>query len=137
MRDYTHRADDVVGPLPVVTERGMDGGAVMPQTEAAEWFLDEGRRTGSRWQNRVLLPGGNRMADFDPAVVLPRLHTPTLLVLASEDRVAPTAAGLAAFELLPGTKELLVIEGHHFTPYAGEALAESATAALAFYQAWL
>ncbi len=137
VRDYIHRADDLVGPLPVVTERGMDGGAVMPQTEAAEWFLDEGRRTGSRWQNRVLLPGGSRMADFDPAVVLPRLHRPTLLVLASEDRVAPTASGLAAFELLPGTKELLVIEGHHFTPYAGEALAESATAALAFYQAWL
>jgi pimeloyl-ACP methyl ester carboxylesterase len=68
---------------------------------------------------------------------LPRLHTPTLLVLASEDRVAPTSAGLAAFELLPGTKELLVIEGHHFTPYAGEALAQSANAALAFYQARL
>jgi uncharacterized protein len=137
VRDYTHGAGDVVGPLPVVTERAMDGGAVMPQTEAAEWFLDEGRRTGSRWQNRVLLPGGNGMTDFDPAVVLSRLRTPTLLVLASEDRVAPTAAGLAAFELLPGTKELLVIEGHHFTPYAGEALAESATAALASYQAWL
>jgi hypothetical protein len=51
--------------------------------------------------------------------------------------VAPTSAGLAAFEILPGTKELLVIEGHHFTPYAGEALAQSATAALAFYRAWL
>jgi uncharacterized protein len=105
--------------------------------DAAEWFLDEGRRTGSRWQNWVLLPGGSRMGDFDPAIALPRLRTPTLLVLASEDRVAPTAAGLAAFEVLPGTKELLVIDGHHFTPYAGEALAQSATAALAFYQAWL
>ena len=77
------------------------------------------------------------MGDFDPAVALPRLHTPTLLVLASKDRVAPTSAGLAAFELLPGTKELLVIEGHHFTPYAGDALTENTTAALAFYQAWL
>ncbi len=137
VREHTHRADDLVGPIPVVTERGMDGDAVLPQPEAAEWFLDEGRRTGSHWQNRVLLPGGSRMGDFDPAVALPRLRTPTLLVLASEDRVAPTSAGLAAFEILPGTKELLVIEGHHFTPYAGEALAESATAALAFYRAWL
>jgi pimeloyl-ACP methyl ester carboxylesterase len=77
------------------------------------------------------------MGDFDPSIALPRLHTPTLLVLASEDRVAPTSAGLAAFELLPGTKELWVIDGHHFTPYAGEALAQSATAALAFYRAWL
>ena len=121
----------------MVTERGMDGGAVLPQPEAAAWFLDEGRRAGSRWQNRVLLPGGNRMGDFDPAVAVVRLRTPTLLVVASEDRVAPTSAGLAAFELLPGPKELLVIPGHHFTPYAGEELAESATAALAFYQAWL
>jgi hypothetical protein len=44
---------------------------------------------------------------------------------------------LAAFEVLPGPKELLVIDGHHFTPYAGEALAQSATAALAFYRARL
>lgn len=137
VRAHTHGADDVMGPLPVVTERDIDGGAVLPQTEAAEWFLDEGRRTGSRWQNRVLLPGGSSMGDFDPAVALARLDTPTLLVLASEDRVAPTSAGLAAFELLPGTKELLVIDGHHFTPYAGEALAQSGTAALAFYRAWL
>jgi pimeloyl-ACP methyl ester carboxylesterase len=137
VREHTQRADDAMGPIPVVTEHGMDGDAVMPQTEAAEWFLDEGRRSGSRWQNRVLLPGGSGMGDFDPAVALPRLHTPTLLVLASEDRVAPTSAGLAAFEILPGTKELLVVDGHHFTPYAGEALAQSATAALAFYQAWL
>jgi uncharacterized protein len=137
VRDHTHGVDDLVGPLPVVTERGMDGGAVLPQPEAAAWFLDEGRRAGSRWQNRVLLPGGNRMGDFDPAVAVRRLRTPTLLVVASEDRVAPTSAGLAAFELLPGPKELLVIPGHHFTPYAGEELAESATAALAFYQAWL
>ena len=137
VRTHTHRPDDVMGPLPVVTEPGLDGGAVLPQPEAAEWFLDEGRRPGSRWQNRVLLPGGTSMGDFDPAVTLPRLHTPTLLILASEDRVAPTSAGLAAFELLPGTKELLVIDGHHFTPYAGEALAQSATAALAFYRAWL
>jgi cephalosporin-C deacetylase-like acetyl esterase len=137
VREHTHRPDDVIGPMPVVTEPGMGSDAVLPMPEAAEWFLDEGRRTGSRWQNRVLLPGGSSMGDFDPAIALPRLRTPTLLVLASEDRVAPTSAGLAAFEVLPGTKELLVIDGHHFTPYAGEALAQSATAALAFYRAWL
>ena len=137
VRTRVHRADDCMGPLPVVTEPGHDGGAVLPQSEAAEWFLDEGRRTGSRWQNRVFLPGGSAMGDFDPAIVLSRLRTPTLLVLASEDRVAPTSAGVAAFDLLPGTRELLVIDGHHFTPYAGEALAQSATAALAFYRAWL
>ena len=137
VRDYTHRADDVMGPIPVVTEGGVDGNAVLPQIEAAEWFLNEGHRSGSRWQNWVLLPGGSSMGDFDPAIVLPRLRTPTLLVLASEDRVAPTSAGLAAFEILSGTKELLVIDGHHFAPYAGEALAQSANAALAFYRAWL
>jgi pimeloyl-ACP methyl ester carboxylesterase len=137
VREHTQRADGVIGPIPVVTERGVDGDAMLPQTEAAEWFLDEGGRTGSRWQNRVLLPGGSSMGDFDPAIALPRLRTPTLLVLASEDRVAPTSAGLTAFEILPGTKELLVIVGHHFTPYAGDALAQSATAALAFYRTWL
>jgi cephalosporin-C deacetylase-like acetyl esterase len=137
VRQHVHHPDDVIGPLPVVTEPGSDGGAVLPQPESAEWFLDRGGRPGSRWHNRVFLPGGSRMGDFDPAVVLTRLRTPTLLILASEDRVAPTSAGLAAFDLLPGKKELVVIDGHHFTPYSGEALAKSAAAALAFYAAWL
>jgi uncharacterized protein len=82
VRAHTRRSDDVTGPLPVVNEPGMGSDVVLPQAEAAQWFLDEGRRSGSRWQNWVLLPGGTSMGDFDPAIALPRLHTPTLLVLA-------------------------------------------------------
>ena len=137
VRTYAPRRAELVGPLPVVHEPGMDGAAALPQAESAEWFLAEGRRSGSRWQNIVLLPGGTDMGHFDPAIAPPRVHAPTLMILASEDRVAPTAAGRAAYETLSGAKELLVIAGHHFTPYSGEALAESANAALAFYRRWL
>jgi fermentation-respiration switch protein FrsA (DUF1100 family) len=126
-----------LGPMSVVTEAGVDGAAVMPQSEASEWFLDEGRRPGSGWENLVFLPDGTGVVDFDPSKVLAGLSVPTLLVLASDDRVAPTADGLTAFDLLPEPKDLLVIDGHHFTPYSGGALTRAATAALQFYLDWL
>ncbi len=125
----------LIGPVPVVVEPGGPEGAVLPQDESAAWFLDVGRRPGSRWENRVLLPGD--LIDFDPAVALAHVTVPTLFVVASEDRVASTASARRAFELLAGPKELVVIDGHHFVPYAGDAFQRSATAARDFYVTWL
>ncbi len=127
----------LIGPLGVVREAGADGSAVMPQAEAAEWFLRAGRHPGSRWVNRAWLLGRTGLPDFDPAVALPQLQVPALFVLTSADRIAPTPDGLAAFALVPDPKELLVIDGHHFTPYSGDALVRSATAAREFYGQWL
>jgi pimeloyl-ACP methyl ester carboxylesterase len=124
----------LIGPVPVVVAPGSEG-AVLPQDESAAWFLDLGRRPGSRWENRVLL--ASDLGAFDPAVALPHLSAPTLLVLASEDHVASTDAGRSAFDLLAGPKELVVIDGHHFVPYAGDELIRAATAAGDFYATWL
>jgi pimeloyl-ACP methyl ester carboxylesterase len=130
--------DEPVGPMAVVVEG--DGGerAFLPQAESSAWFLDRGRRPGVRWENRVLLQRafGSTPA-FDPGVAVPFLRAPVLMVVATKDDVANTDAELAAFERAPEPKELVTIDGHHFTPYDGDALTIASTAAADWFDRWL
>ena len=130
--------EDPIGPFSVVTEAGRDDRVFMKQPESAEWFLDRGRRPGVRWENRVWLRRafGSTPA-FDPAVAAPHLHAPLLMVVATNDDVASTDAELATFAVAPEPKELVTIEGHHFTPYSGAALERAADAAAAWFTQWL
>ena len=125
-----------MGPLAVVNEPGAPASirVFLSQPESSEWFLDVGRRPGSGWQNEVWLRAafGTEPA-FDPGVAVSHLRAPTLFVIATHDTVASTAVAVAAFDRSPEPKHLEMVEGHHFTPYAGDALEQVARAALAFY----
>jgi dienelactone hydrolase len=130
--------DEPLGPLAVVVEGESVERAFLPQPESATWFLDRGRRPGVAWENRVLLQRafGSTPA-FDPGVAVPFQRAPLLMIVATEDDVADTAAELAAFERAPEPKRLVTIEGHHFTPYSGDALAVVTGAAADWYERWL
>jgi dienelactone hydrolase len=130
--------DEPSGPYSVVIEEGRTDPVFLKQPEAATWFLGRGRRPGVRWENRVWLRRafGSTPA-FDPAVTVPHLHAPLLMVAATDDDVASTEAALATFAVAPEPKELVMIEGHHFTPYAGAALDRAADAAAAWFTRWL
>lgn len=125
-----------MGPLAVVHEPGQPEGtrAFLGQPESSEWFLEVGGRPGTRWQNQVWLRSafGTEPA-FDPAVAVPFLHAPVLFAVASHDTVASTDLALDAFARAPEPKELVMIDGHHFTAYSGPALVEAAAAARDFF----
>jgi uncharacterized protein len=137
VRSATVDSSSLIGPSAVVIESGVELPALMPQPEAAEWFLKEGRRLESRWKNEVWFPAGTKNLNFDPAIALSHLHGPALFVVAAHDRQAPTADAKAACALAGDRSELVVIEGHHFSPYCGEALQQAAGAARDFFQRWL
>lgn len=122
-------SEEPMGPLAVVNESEDDTGAFLPQPESREWFLDVGRRPGAGWENRVLLQRAfGSVPAFDPAVAIPFLHAAALFVVASNDVVANTEAQLRHYDRAPEPKQLVVIEGHHFTPYAGDAFARAVEA---------
>jgi len=130
----------VVGPIaPVEGPGSSPGGPVaMPQPEASEWFLTEGGRPPARWRNEVWTPDpATAPAVWDPAAAVPHLRGATLFVVAEEDANAPPEDAYAAFAMAPAPKELVVVEGHHFVPYRGDALVEAATAARDFFRRWL
>ena len=122
--------EEPLGPLRVVTEPGVESSdpVFLGQPESTEWFLAQRDGGGTRWENRVLLrafPG--EPVRFDPSVCLPFLEPPLLVVVASEDRLADTAATVAAYERAREPKQLEMIQGHHFVPYDGDAFEHAAT----------
>lgn len=122
----------IFGPMAVVNEAGNDVSAFLGQPESAEWFLTAG--AGTTWRNEVTLANAfGTEPPFDPGACAAHLRCPTLFVVASHDRVAETALALAAHERAPEPKSLLVIEGHHFAPYAGTPQLEAAAAASAWF----
>jgi len=103
-----------IGPMAVISESEGET-AVLPQPESAEWFLAHGPQNG--WHNTVTM----RMTTtppFDPGACSPFLDgTALLMVVATDDDVAPTAVALDTYERASSPKRLSMIEGHHFTAY--------------------
>ena len=108
----------VIGPMPVVREPGDEEPAFLDQPESSEWFLREGPGTG--WEN-LFTASFTGDPSFDPMVCAARISPRALMMnVAAEDRVAPTATALAAFERAREPKRLSVFEGHHFSDYDGD-----------------
>ena len=107
-----------IGPMPVVREPGHEGAAFLDQPESSEWFLGNGPGTG--WENRFTAHFSSDPS-FDPMVCASRISPRALLMnVATEDRVAPTATALAAFERAQEPKTLSMFDGDHFSDYGGE-----------------
>ena len=122
------------GPLAVVEEEGNALPAFLTQPESKEWFLRLGNQPGTLWHNQVTLQnafGGEPV--YDPGVCVEYIApTPLLMVVASEDRLAATVDSQAAYERAGEPKRLVMIEGHHFAPYEGPALARASETARDF-----
>lgn len=133
VRNAKINTEGMIGPLAVVKEPGDQRHAVMPQDDAAEWFLAAGRATGARWRNEVWMADPARNADYNPAAALAHLQGPALFVVAEADLQASPDAARAAHALAPKSSELLMVAGHHFLPYVGEGVVQSSAAARDFF----
>lgn len=125
-----------MGPLQVVRLAGdpVDTPVMLDQPESSEWFGRYASRAPS-WVNSVTptnLVGAEPI--WDPGACVAHLgSTPLLLVVATEDNLADTSVSVAAYERASEPKQLVMIEGHHFVPYDGEAFDLSAGAAARFF----
>ena len=106
-----------IGPMAVVQPAGSEDPAFLAQPESAEWFLTNGPGTG--WENTFTVHFSSDPS-FDPMVCMAQLAPCALMMnVATEDRVAPTATALEAFERASEPKLLTMFEGHHFSDYSG------------------
>ncbi len=121
-------AGEAMGPLAVVPEEGVDLPAFLAFPEASEWFLRAGADPGAGWHNRVTLRNCfGTVPAFDPGVCASHIApTPLLMVVASEDRLAPTQGALQTFERAGEPKRLELVEGDHFVVYQGAGFARAA-----------
>lgn len=100
-------------PMLVIPEDGVDLPAMLPEPESVAWF---GRTAGGGWENRVTVgPVPN------PGPAMPDVPVPMLVILATEDRVAPVEMARAMAAHVQDVR-VLELEGDHFVAYAEDGL---------------
>lgn len=130
----------VIGPMAVVVEDGDDRPAFLPQPESSEYFLRyaDGGAEPSPWRNEVTVVSMLSDPLWDPGVCIGHVAPAALMmVVATHDYLADTGVAVAAFDRAAEPKELVMVEGHHFVPYEGEAFDRAARAAARFFQTHL
>ena len=109
-------SDLVEGPMPVVAADQLATPSALPPLTAFRWFMEYGGRYGTGWQNWVTEVSRDRSDPYQPALCASRVRVPALFVVATDDEMpgASSAVSRLAFDLVPGPKELLEVDGGHF-----------------------
>ncbi len=123
---------NAVGPLAVVEEPGDDRPAFLPHPESSEYFLKFSAHgpEPTSWRNEATVVSAVSDPPWEPGVCAAQLAPAALMmIVATHDHLVDTAVAISAFDRAAEPKELVVIDGHHFSPYegAGFDLASSAT----------
>jgi len=106
----------VEGPMPVVAADQLATPSALPPLTAFRWFMEYGGRYGTGWQNWVTEVSRTRSDPYQPVLCATRVRVPSLFIVATDDEMpgASSAVSRHAFDLVPGPKELLEVEGGHF-----------------------
>lgn len=89
----------------------------------------------STWENRVTLRSLDYMLEYDVSGYMKLISpTPLLMIVSSFDTTTPTDIALDHYAMVPGPKQLMVIDADHYAAY-GEKFAETSAAARDFFSA--
>lgn len=119
--------------IPVVTEDPDGGGLLSPDPDGHAWFTGQDAPT---WRNEVTIGSVARILEYRPSEVAAEVRAPVLLVVASEDVLAPTATARQAYARMPEPRALLELPGGHFAVYDAW-FERSRDAAVAWFHRWL
>jgi hypothetical protein len=115
--------------LPVITPDPM-AQAVMPQPDAYEWFAKTAADRAPNWKNEMTARSLELATEYDPGSSISRIApTPLLMIVASDDVVAPFELALDAYEQAREPKQIVVTRGGHFDAYTGAGFDECSGAA--------
>jgi pimeloyl-ACP methyl ester carboxylesterase len=114
--DVSGDADDVKGPMPVVSHDQLNVESLLEPPQAFRWFTDYGGRFGAGWTNVVRLVEPRSLPPFHPGLVAGDLDMPVLMLVAPEDEMpgANPAVSRGVFDAIPEPKELVEMDGGHF-----------------------
>ncbi|HWC12684.1 MAG TPA: CocE/NonD family hydrolase [Acidimicrobiales bacterium] len=107
---------DTTDPLPVVSADQIHTPSLLTPIQAFRWFIEYGGRHGTGWENRATRVVPPTPCPFHAGIAAPYLLHPLLMLVAPEDEMpaADPEVSRAAYNSVPGPKELLEIDGGHF-----------------------
>lgn len=93
---------------------------VMPGPAAFNYFTEQAKEAPN-WRNEVTLHSLDISRTVDTRPFLPFISpTPLLMIVALNDELAPPDMAITAYHTALEPKKLVLIPGHHFTPYHDE-----------------
>jgi dienelactone hydrolase len=137
-RFHQDEHDQLTGRPPVYVPFVDDnpaGQASYRQQAAVDFYLKHAPE--DKWTNEVTLQSNRRARAYEPGIWLPRIApTPLLMLVATDDDVAPTDIALDGFERAREPKKLVFMDGDHFSPYV-EQFAFTTSVAIDWYDTHL
>lgn len=93
---------------------------VMPGPDAYKYFTEQAKHAPN-WRNEVTLRSVDNTRGLENDAYVQHISpTPLMMILALEDELAPPDLSIAMYEKALEPKKLVLIPGHHFTPYEQE-----------------
>ena len=114
--DVDPDADEVEGPMPVVSDdQERRPSALKPET-AYRWFTGYGTRRDAGWVNEVTRARPETSVSWHPGLCARHVSCPSLFLVAPDDEMPGSAPVVArdAYDRLAGPKEWIEIPGGHF-----------------------
>ena len=112
--DFTAKPEIISGPLPVVSFDQKGTPSLLKPLTAFRWFIEYGGRHNSNWKNLATYVNPNAITFFHPSLCAKQIKAAVYLTIASEDEMANPAIAREVYDLIPGPKEVLEVEGGHF-----------------------
>ena len=113
------------GPMPVVSVDQASNPSMLTGIQAFKWFIDQGGKWNSGWENKVTRVIPKTAAPFTPFLTAPFIQVPTLMMIGNDDEIPQISKDvqLAVYEKIKSKKELYEIDGGHFGAlYPGSSL---------------
>lgn len=114
--DDVRRPSDTWTSMPVVSPDQESTPSALLPLSAFRWFIEYGARYGSGWRNRVVFTAADDLPAFDPFACAHRVRVPSQFVMSPDDEMpgARSEVARALFGVLPGSTELVEVDGGHF-----------------------
>jgi fermentation-respiration switch protein FrsA (DUF1100 family) len=109
-------AEEMDGPMPVVTDDPIRNRSALRPLTAYRWFIEYGGRFGSGWVNDVTRARPKTPVPWHPGLAAPHVSCPALFLVSPHDEMPASVSTVArdAFDRLRGPKQWVDVEGGHF-----------------------
>jgi cephalosporin-C deacetylase-like acetyl esterase len=112
--DITGKPEITTGPLPVVSFDQKGSPSLLKTLTAFRWFIEYGGRHNTNWKNIGTYVNPNAVIFFHPSLCAKHIKAAVQMTIASEDEMASPVVAREVFDMIPGKKEVMEIEGGHF-----------------------
>jgi hypothetical protein len=112
--DVMGKPEITSGPLPVVSTDQKGTPSLLKPLTAFRWFIEYGGRHNSNWKNLGTYVNPNAVTFFHPSLCAKHIQAAVYLTIASEDEMASPVVAREVYDLIPGPKEKMELEGGHF-----------------------